>query len=169
LTLILAFNYEEIDLGSTTVAIWDLPGKESLRMLWPNFYRNIEFAGLIYILDYDNKDTLSESIKVMHDLLTEDELSDVNVLIVVNLAKKDHDEFKKEEKIDLEQLGDNTGDLIEDSADKIKNDEIKKDIYYDLIKQNKEMLLIDIFDEKVTPADHTKTRNFFKQFILKFE
>lgn len=151
------------------MAIWDLPGKESLRMLWPNFYRNIEFAGLIYLIDYDNKDTLTETVKVMHDLLTEDELSDVNVLIVVNLAKKDHDEFKKEEKIDLEQLGDNTADLIEDSADKAKNDEIKKDIYYDLIKQNKQMLLIDIFDEKVTPADHTKTRNFFKQFILKFE
>jgi signal recognition particle receptor subunit beta len=166
---IIAFNYEEVDLGSSTVAIWDLPGRENLRMLWPNFYRNIDFSGLIYLINYDNKDTLAEAVKVMHDLLSEEELSDVLVLVVLNCAKKDFDEFNKGEKTNIEEVQENTADVSEDPKNKLLVDQIKKDIYFDLLKQNKDMYVLDIYDEKVTPNDHVKTRNFFKQFILKFE
>ena len=151
------------------MAIWDLPGKENLRMLWPNFYRNIDFSGLIYLINYDNKDTLNEAVKVMHDLLTEEEVSNLNVLIVLNCAKKDYDEFRKGEKVDIDELEENTVDVAEESKDKLQKDQIKKDIYFDLIKQNKQMFVLDIFDEKVSPSDHVNTRNFFKQFILGFE
>jgi GTPase SAR1 family protein len=55
-----SFNYEVVEFGSFSVAIWDLPGRENLRIFWPNFYRNIEFSGLIYLIDYEDKDTLNE-------------------------------------------------------------------------------------------------------------
>jgi hypothetical protein len=138
-------------------------------MLWPNFYRNIDFSGLIYLINYDNKDTLSEAVKVMHDLLSEEELSDVLVLVVLNCAKKDFDEFNKGEKTNIEEVQENTADISEDPKNKLLTDQIKKDIYFDLLKQNKDLYVLDIYDEKVTPNDHVKTRNFFKQFILKFE
>jgi GTPase SAR1 family protein len=165
----IAFNYEEVDLGSSTVAIWDLPGKENLRIFWPNFYRNIEFSGLIYLINYDNKDTLSESVKVMHDLLSEEELREVNVLIVLNYAKKDYDELNKGEKIKIEDLEENTADIIDDPKDNMIKEQMKKDIYYELIKQPKELYVIDIFDDKVSATDHKKTRNFFKLFVSKFD
>lgn len=165
----LAFNYEEVDLGSFTVAVWDLPGRENLRMFWPNFYRAIDFSGLIYLINYDNKDSLNEGVKVMHDLLSEEELSDVCVLIVLNYARKDYDEFNKGEKMNIEDMEENTADIIEDPKDNLIKEQIKKDIYYDLIKQNKELFVLDIFDEKVSPADHQSTRNFFKKFISKFD
>jgi hypothetical protein len=138
-------------------------------MLWPNFYRNIDFSGLIYLINYDNKDTLSEAVKVMHDLFSEEELSDVNVLVVLNSGKKDFDEFNKGEKTNIEEVQDNTAEVAEEPKNKLLVDQIKKDIYYDLIKQNKDMFVLDIFDEKVSPNDHVRIRNFFKQFILKFE
>jgi len=56
----LGFNYEKVTIGQFDVGIWDLPGKENLRLLWPNFYRNIDFAGVMYVIDYENKDTLSD-------------------------------------------------------------------------------------------------------------
>jgi hypothetical protein len=30
---------------------------------------------------------------------------------------------------------------------------------------NKQIYILDIFDEKVTAAEHQKTRTFFKQFV----
>ena len=78
------------------MAFWELPGKETLRKFWPIFYRRIKFSGIIFMLDYQNKENLNESIKVLHDLLTEQELSNCSVMIVLNYEKKisnDNDEI----------------------------------------------------------------------------
>lgn len=105
----------------------------------------------------------------MHDLLSEEEVSDVDVLIVLNYAKKDFDEFNKGEKVDIEELEENTADMVDDPKESLIKEQMKKDIYFDLIQQNKKVYVIDIFDEKVSPTDHQKTRNFFKQFVSEFD
>ena len=84
-----SFNYEEVEIGAFNVAVWDLPGRANLRIFWPNFYRNLELAGVIYFIDYDNKDTLQESIRVMHDLFSEEELENVKILIILNKSRVD--------------------------------------------------------------------------------
>jgi GTPase SAR1 family protein len=64
-----AFNFELVDIAHYKVAIWDIPGRESLRILWPNFYRTIEFSGVMFFIDYENKDKLPEGkINFIHSL-----------------------------------------------------------------------------------------------------
>jgi len=55
-----AFNFEKVKVGGNQMAIWDLPGKDNLRLFWPNFYRAIEFTGIIYLINYEDKDTLND-------------------------------------------------------------------------------------------------------------
>jgi len=43
-----------------------MPGRENLRVLWSNFYRNIDFSGIMYVIDYDNKDTLDECTNTIY-------------------------------------------------------------------------------------------------------
>ena len=47
------------------------------------------------MIRYDNKETLEEAIRVMHDLLSEEELKDVNVYIIINKSKVTFDEAYK--------------------------------------------------------------------------
>lgn len=102
----------------------------------------------------------------MHDLLSEEELQEVHVLVVINYKKKEYDEFKLGEKLQIEELEDNTADMHDDTKDHLIFEEIEKNIYYHLIPQmNKQIFPIDIFDEKVSASDHQKTRTFFKQFV----
>lgn len=54
------FNIEKISSGATKLAIWDFPGKESMRIFWPLYYRSVQFTGAIYIINYDEKETLDE-------------------------------------------------------------------------------------------------------------
>lgn len=82
------FNYEIVEFGQIKAGIWDLPGRENLRLLWPNFYRNIDFAGVIYVIDYEEKDKLAETVRVMHDLLNEEELIKASILVLLNYKQK---------------------------------------------------------------------------------
>jgi hypothetical protein len=105
----------------------------------------------------------------MHDLLSEEEVANVNVLVVLNYRKKDFDELGKNDKTNIEDLEENAGDAPEDSKLGLIKEQMQKDIYYDMIKQIKTIFVCDIFDEKVTPNDHQYTRNFFKNFVSSFD
>jgi hypothetical protein len=145
-------------------------------MFWPNYYRNIEFTGLIYMINYDNKDTLNESVRIMHDLLSEEELQDVHVLIVANIAKTDkkkndnedsHIELKK--KIDGDD--DDMGDDNEENPETVSLiEEIKKNIYYDLLTQiSKEIFILDLFDENLSAPEQSRTSKALRKFISDFD
>jgi hypothetical protein len=95
----------------------DLPGKESLRQFWPLFYRKIKFTGIIYMIDYLNKDTLTESIRTLHYLLNEPELSACHVLIVIIMDKK---VSGKEEKNQLEDNEMENENFKDDQDDHLK-------------------------------------------------
>lgn len=58
--LFIAFNYEKVVSGPNKLAIWDLPGKENMRMFWSLFYQNINFSGIIYIINYQQKETFED-------------------------------------------------------------------------------------------------------------
>jgi GTPase SAR1 family protein len=160
-----AFNYEEIDLGSCTIGIWDLPGRENLRMFWPKFYRNIDFSGLIYMIRYDNKETLGEAIRVMHDFLSEEELKDVNVYIIINKSKVTYDEAYKAQAHDIEDL-ERQEDLLEDPKAIINQKQIESEIYFELLPQkNKKIAIYDIFQNLSTENIRYSVKAWISTFI----
>ena len=136
----LAFNYKKIENDYYEAYIWDL--NYDIKEFWSNFYRNILFQCVIYIINYDNKEKLDEAIEVMHDLLNEDELRDVNVLIILN---------HKNELIENKIV-----DINEESKKKEINNykdpilhQMNKDILFDLIPQkNKKSHYLDIIDNQ---------------------
>ena len=176
-----SFNYEEVEIGAFNVAVWDLPGRTNLRIFWPNFYRTIEFSGLIYFIDYDNKDVLPESVRVMHDLLSEEELEDVKILIILNksrVAKKktfktnnliDDDGKDGKESKGSKEKETSGKDEEENEMNKIR-EEIKKTIYFDLIKQKaKDIYYFDLYESTTNENDMQKTQTQMKKFISSFD
>ena len=99
------FNYEEIRLrGIVQVAVWDLPGKQTLRCLWPTVYKNIEFKAVVFVIDADKPDRFYEARKEIHILVNEEELRDSSFLFVFNSRTpeaKDLKEIKTRIGIDL--------------------------------------------------------------------
>ena len=155
-----SFNYEEVEIGAFNVAVWDLPGRANLRIFWPNFYRNLELAGVIYFIYYDNKDTLQESIRVMHDLFSEEELENVKILIILNKSRVD-----KKKKSEGEEKGNDENEYVNNMKE-----EIKKCIYFDLIKQKaKDIYFFDLYEPTTNENDMQKTQTQMKKFISSFD
>ncbi len=159
------FNYEEIRFDSMEIAIWDLPGKESLRSFWPIYYKNIAFDGIIYLIDYDNKTTLDESIKVLHEIVVKEEFSECSIIIFVNR--------------NIEDCIDNNDDSSDDSTKENNNemkskefeiDEIKKVLYFDIIPQiNKDIFIFDLFEKRKPGDKQFELENRFREFLATFK
>jgi signal recognition particle receptor subunit beta len=160
--LILAFNYEKIEAEPYEAYIWDIPGKENLRIFWPNFYRNILFHGVIYLINYDSKDTLDEAVQVMHDLLNEDELRNVVVLVILNYKKRDYNEII-ENNINID-IPVEENDKKNCGMNPIIVSQMKKDILFDLIQQkDKDLYYMDLYEEH----KDSKIKDKMKEFIGK--
>jgi hypothetical protein len=113
-------------------------------MFWPNFYRNIDFHGVIYMIDYDSKDKLEEAVSVMHDLFTEEELKYVDILVLLHRSRKD-----SEKKISKDSDG-FVGGKKNNGLDFDLLTEMKNDVYFDLIPQsNKQIYYMDIYNDSV--------------------
>jgi len=81
----LGFNYEETKLNDILkVGIWDVSGKLSLKCLWPMYYRNIELAGIVYVVDCDDQENFSLVIQDINLLVNEEELRLTPFLFVFN-------------------------------------------------------------------------------------
>lgn len=79
------FNYEERSLrGILKVGMWDAGGKKSLRVLWPSFYRNINFSAIVFIIDADKDEYFPEARRELNILVNEEELRECAFLIVFN-------------------------------------------------------------------------------------
>jgi len=146
------------------VIFWDLPGKDTLRQFWPIFYRKIKFSGIIYLLDYFNKDTLNESIRVLHDLLNEPELSSSHVLIVINMEKKismdDENQYRKN------KLEDVDNDIDSDDID----EELKMIVHFDQLPntENVKFHRINLFEEKSSSEQYNKVKEKMKIWLSAF-
>lgn len=79
------FNYQEKVIGEVLrVGIWDLGGRESLRCLWPSFYRNIPFAAVIYLVNPWQEERLPEARRELQILTNEEELREAVFCILIN-------------------------------------------------------------------------------------
>jgi hypothetical protein len=79
------FNYQEKMLGETMrVGIWDIGGRDSLRCLWPSFYRNIPFSAVIFLVNPWQEDRLSEARRELQILTNEEELREAAFCVLIN-------------------------------------------------------------------------------------
>ena len=79
------FNYQEKIIGEVMrVGIWDIGGRDTLRCLWPSFYRNIPFAAVIYVVDPWEEERLPEARRELQILTNEEELREAAFCIILN-------------------------------------------------------------------------------------
>ena len=141
----------------------DLPGKESLRQLWPLFYRKIKFTGIIYLIDYFNKDTLTESIRTLHNLLNEPELSSCHVLIVIIKDTKVSGEGEEKNQVTDNEM---ENEIYKDDLD----DQLKMIVHYDqfpnpnLIKFHS----INLYDYNSSSTQYNQVKEKMKMWLSSF-
>ncbi|CAE8686733.1 unnamed protein product, partial [Polarella glacialis] len=91
-----AYHYEEFQ--STTLGsygIWDIPGDEVMRRLWPMFYRYLHIGAVLFVVDAFSPDTFSlneanlqrlrDAKAAIHYLLNEDELRTAAFVVILNM------------------------------------------------------------------------------------
>jgi hypothetical protein len=117
------------------------------------------------MIRYDNKETLEEAIRVMHDLLSEEELKDVNVYIIINKSKVTFDEAYKAQAPDIEDL-EKQEDQLDDPKASINLKQIENEIYFELIPQkNKKIAIYDIFQNLSSENIRYSVKAWISTFI----
>ena len=177
----LGFNYEEIKFDSKDVAIWDLPGRETLRDFWPMYYKNIHFDGIIFLIDYENKTSFDESVRVMHELFMKEELSNSNIILLIN--KGEEDPFEEEGSDEEEDEEENTDkkkkkelkrkEILEESKknfEKIGKENVKQKLYFDMIPQiNKDIFFFELYEKRKPGDKQFQLENKFREFLANID
>ncbi|XP_071164209.1 uncharacterized protein [Mytilus edulis] len=79
----IGFNVETVSpVKGVSFTVWDVGGQEKIRRLWQHYYQNTE--GLVYIVDSNDKERLSEAKDELDGILNSDEMRGVPVVVVAN-------------------------------------------------------------------------------------
>eukprot|EP01124_Arcella_intermedia_P021297 TRINITY_DN294_c1_g1_i1.p1 TRINITY_DN294_c1_g1~~TRINITY_DN294_c1_g1_i1.p1 ORF type:complete len:686 (-),score=167.36 TRINITY_DN294_c1_g1_i1:20-2077(-) len=78
----IGFNVETVEYKSFSAVIWDIGGPDKIRPLWRHYYPNTK--GVVFMIDSNDKDRISEATYEMEKILKEEVLSKVPVLIFAN-------------------------------------------------------------------------------------
>jgi len=76
------FNVESILFRDIRFTVWDVGGQDKIRPLWRHYYQNT--AGMIYVIDSNDRDRIEEASRELRHLLHEEELTNVILLILAN-------------------------------------------------------------------------------------
>eukprot|EP00826_Nyctotherus_ovalis_P028542 TRINITY_DN2253_c0_g1_i8.p2 TRINITY_DN2253_c0_g1~~TRINITY_DN2253_c0_g1_i8.p2 ORF type:complete len:162 (-),score=46.22 TRINITY_DN2253_c0_g1_i8:131-616(-) len=82
------FNYELLDTEKGKIGVWDIGGNEIMREHWCYFYQNVEFSGVIFMVDASSEESLknmSENKKLLTHLVNEEELRDIPFVAFFNM------------------------------------------------------------------------------------
>ena len=78
----IGFNVEAIEYGNLTLTVWDIGGQDKIRPLWRHYYSDTQ--GVIFVVDSNDRDRLSQAKDELHGLLDQFELRDAVVLVYAN-------------------------------------------------------------------------------------
>lgn len=111
------YHYEEFYRGPFSFGVWDVPGTDAMRHVWPAFYRSIQIHGVLFVVDVSDKDDERRRDKVsdkdderrkderialakkeLHILLNEDELRHSCFCVIFN--KRGRREMKTQDEED---------------------------------------------------------------------
>lgn len=126
-----------------------MPGDDNLRMFWTIFFKNINFEGVIYIINYDENETLdegninisinkfinkiNEAVIELHELLTSYETKFYKVLILINSKCLEIYQTKLRKIISMKNKFNNNTEII------LENNQNYNDKSNSLIKQECEI------------------------------
>ncbi|OAY39190.1 ADP-ribosylation factor [Manihot esculenta] len=78
----IGFNVETVDYKNISFSVWDVGGQKKIRPLWKHYLKNIE--GLIFVVDSNDRDRISEARNELHQILGDSELRDATILVFAN-------------------------------------------------------------------------------------
>ncbi|KAL5490815.1 hypothetical protein EMCRGX_G016002 [Ephydatia muelleri] len=78
----IGFNVETIDYKNVHWTTWDVGGRGKIRPLWRHYYQNTDV--LIYVIDSNDRERISECQEELQRFLCEDELKDSILLVLAN-------------------------------------------------------------------------------------
>ena len=82
LIIISGFNVETVEYKNISFTVWDVGGQDKIRPLWRHYFQNTQ--GLIFVVDSNDRDRISEARDELHRMLNEDELRDAVLLVFAN-------------------------------------------------------------------------------------
>ncbi|XP_024020649.1 ADP-ribosylation factor 1 [Morus notabilis] len=78
----IGFNVETVDYKNVSFTVWDVGGQDKIRPLWRHYFQNTQ--GLIFVVDSNDRERISEAKDELHRMLNEDELRNATLLVFAN-------------------------------------------------------------------------------------
>ncbi|KAL7753331.1 Arf GTPase arf1 [Sorochytrium milnesiophthora] len=78
----IGFNVETVEYKNISFTVWDVGGQDKIRPLWRHYFQNTQ--GIIFVIDSNDRERISEAREELQRMLSEDELRDAILLIFAN-------------------------------------------------------------------------------------
>ncbi|GAB5589510.1 hypothetical protein Unana1_04410 [Umbelopsis nana] len=78
----IGFNVETVEYKNISFTVWDVGGQDKIRPLWRHYFQNTQ--GIIFVVDSNDRDRISEARDELQRMLNEDELRDALLLVFAN-------------------------------------------------------------------------------------
>jgi len=78
----IGFNVETVEFKNINFTVWDVGGQDKIRPLWRHYFQNTQ--GLIFVIDSNDRERMSEASEELQKMLSEDELRDAILLVFAN-------------------------------------------------------------------------------------
>ncbi|CCJ28988.1 unnamed protein product [Pneumocystis jirovecii] len=76
------FNVETVEYKNISFTVWDVGGQDKIRPLWRHYFQNTQ--GLIFVVDSNDRERVSEAREELMRMLSEDELREAVLLVFAN-------------------------------------------------------------------------------------
>merc|ERR1711915_331978 len=78
----IGFNVETVEYKNISFTVWDVGGQDNIRPLWRHYFQNTQ--GLIFVVDSNDRERISEAKEELNRMINEDELRDAVLLVFAN-------------------------------------------------------------------------------------
>ncbi|XP_059811701.1 ADP-ribosylation factor 1-like [Hypanus sabinus] len=78
----IGFNVETVEYKNVSFTVWDVGGQDKIRPLWRHYFQNTQ--GLIFVVDSNDRERVSEAREELTRMLAEEELEDAVLLVLAN-------------------------------------------------------------------------------------
>jgi ADP-ribosylation factor protein 1 len=78
----IGFNVETVEYKNVNFTVWDVGGQDKIRPLWRHYFMNTQ--ALIFVVDCNDRDRVTEARDELHRMLGEDELQSAILLVFAN-------------------------------------------------------------------------------------
>ncbi|CAF3372620.1 unnamed protein product [Rotaria sp. Silwood2] len=76
------FNIETIEFRNFNITAWDIVGRERIRPLWKNRFKNI--SAIVFVIDSTDRERLKQMYDALYKIVNDDELNYQPILILAN-------------------------------------------------------------------------------------